>query len=459
MNSAWCLRGGTVVRADGSRIADVLAVGERIAAVGPRLNSHGAREVDATGMLLLPGGVDVHTHLDTPFMGTTTIDDYRSGSIAAACGGTTTFIDFAFQQQGWTLGETLQHWHAKAEGKASVDYGFHVAAIDLYDGFEVDIGDLVREGVPSLKVFMAYKGSLMVNDGDLFKVLRAASRQQATMCVHAENGSVIDVLAEELAAAGKLGPRSHALSRPPETEHEAVRRAIAIAGMADAPLYLVHLSTSGAVEAVQQARAEGRPVTGETCPHYLFLGEDRYVQGGFDAAGYVVSPPLRDETHQAALWQGLERGVLSVVSSDHCPFCMRGQKTLGADDFRKIPNGAPGIEHRLLLLYGRGVRSGRLSLERFVDLVATTPAKTFGLHPRKGELAVGADADIVVLDPQGQTVILAATQQQASDYTPFEGWRVPGRIRRVFLRGRPVVEDGRFIGRPGEGRFLQRGTA
>ncbi|HEV7679844.1 MAG TPA: dihydropyrimidinase [Candidatus Dormibacteraeota bacterium] len=452
------LTGGTVASAMGSYPADVLIDSGRIAAVGAGAGFVADRVVDVSGKILLPGGVDVHTHLDAPFMGTITADDFNTGTIAAACGGTTTIVDFAMQSRGQKLGAVLEQWHAKAAGRAAVDYGFHMAVTDLYDGAVADMDGVIRDGVTSFKLFMAYKGQIMLDDGEIFRILRTAGRSGATVCLHAENGYIIDVLAEELVHSGKRDPTFHAVSRPPATEIEAVRRAIAIARMADAPVYFVHLSTAGAVDAVGESRMSGWPVAGETCTHYLLLGPELYDAPDFEGAKVVLTPPLREAPDREALWASLRTGVLSVVSSDHCPFCFVGQKEMGRDDFRKIPNGGPGIEHRLLLLYGQGVRQGRLTLEQFVDVVATSPAKQFGLFPRKGAILPGADADVVVLDPAGTTTIAAATQHQNLDYTPYEGWTVPGRIDAVYLRGELVVRDGDYVAAAPGGAFLARRT-
>ena len=448
--------GGTVVTEGGCVDADLLVDGERVAGIGRFTDLDDVTIIDVRGKIVLPGGVDVHTHLDTPFMGEVTSDDHVTGSRAAAVGGTTTYIDYAFQRAGERLAEVVQRWHERAAGRSVVDYSFHLAVTDPYNGFAADLASVVADGVTSVKVFMAYKGSAMVDDGQLFDVLSESSRLGALLCVHAENGPVIDVLAERLVRQGRTGPLGHLLSRPPATEEEAVRRAIALAELADAPIYFVHLSTSGAVEALAAAQSNQRPVYGETCTHYLLLDESEYYKPGFEAAKYVVSPPLRSAAHRESLWQGLADGSLQVVSSDHCPFCLAGQKAVGAEDFRLIPNGAPGIEHRMALLYGHGVRSGRLSLDRFARVVATEPAIRFGLYPRKGVIAVGSDADLVVLDPQGSHVILASTMTQRCDYTPFEKWHVPGRIDAVYVRGTLVASRGDFVGPEGHGTFLAR---
>ncbi|QDY07764.1 dihydropyrimidinase [Micromonospora sp. HM134] len=453
------LVGATVVVEDGARITDVLINSGRIERVGRIPPSVDVETFDARGKIIIPGGVDVHTHMDTPFMGAVTSDDHASASRAAAVGGTTTYVDYAFQRSGERLPEVLARWAGRAGGRSAIDFSFHLAVTSPYPDLVADMALVVADGVTSFKVFMAYKGLAMLDDGQLFTVLTEASRLGATLCVHAENGHVIDVLAERLIRAGKTGPLGHLLSRPPETEVEAVRRGIMLANLADAPLYFVHLSTAGAVAAVAEAQSAGRPISGETCTHYLLLDEGLYHEPGFEAAKYVVSPPLRGREHREELWRGLREGTLAVVSSDHCPFCMAGQKTLGVHDFRRIPNGAPGIEHRVPLLYGHGVRSGRLSLERFVDVVSTGPARRFGLYPTKGVIRPGADADLVVIDPQAASVVLAQTMTQDCDYTPFERWHVPGRIDSVYLRGELVARRGRFVGRQDAGRFLPRRAA
>ncbi|WP_033287796.1 dihydropyrimidinase [Amycolatopsis jejuensis] len=451
------LSGGTVVSSTTTVRGDVLVKDGKIAAVGEfgDLPLDGVERVDVGGMLLVPGGVDVHTHIDSPMMGTVTADDFESATIAAAVGGTTTVVDFAMQPKGNGLLESLEAHHAKARGKAVVDYGFHMCITDLYPGAVGEFGEIVQSGVSSFKVFMAYRGTLMLDDGQMFDVLRQARHTGGQVCVHAENGDVIDRLAADLVAAGKTGPEYHEVARPPSTEVEAVRRAIRIARMADAPLYFVHLSTEGAVEAVAEAQSRDWAIAGETCTHYLTLGREFYDRPGFEPAKVVLTPPLRTQEHRDALWRGLRAGSLGVVSSDHCPFCLEEKRRLGEHDFRLVPNGGPGVEHRMLVLYGEGVARGRISLTKFVDLTATTPARQFGLTG-KGQLAPGFDADIVVLDPQGSTTISAATQRQRMDYTPYEGWTVPGAVKAVYSRGELICRDGVFVGSAGRGRFVER---
>ncbi len=451
-------RGGTVVNSGGSSVADVLVEDGVVVAVGRDLAVTDAETIDCTGKFVIPGGVDVHTHLDAPMMGTKTADDFASGTRAAAAGGTTTIVDFALQQKGQKLEDALSSWQDKAAGKAVIDYGFHVAVTDLYDGAIQDIEGLVRSGVPSMKIYMAYKGFIMLDDGEIYQVLKEAGRLGATTCVHAENGDVIDRISEELVNSGKTGPEYHVLSRPPATEVEAVNRAIAISRIAEAPVYFVHLSTEGATEAVAEARLNDWPVAAETCTHYLTLGPELYDLPDFEAAKAVLTPPLREQHHQDALWRGINNGALGIVSSDHCPFCFKGQKEMGRHDFRAIPNGGAGVEDRMRLMYGEGVAKGRISIEKYVDLTSTTPAKSFGMFPRKGFIGIGADADIVVIDPDATTKITAETQEQAVDYNLWEGWTLPGSFSHVFSRGRLVAANGVFVGREGHGTYLHRST-
>lgn len=454
------LAGGRVINAHSQVDADVLINDGRVEMVGnlSMIAIDGMEKVNCSGLLLLPGGVDVHTHIDSEMMGTTTADDFASATRAAACGGTTTIVDFAMQGADTRLVTSLENHHQKAAGKAVIDYGFHMCITDLYSGATDEFPDIISSGVTSFKVFMAYRGTLMLHDGELFDVLRQASRGSGQVCIHAENGDIIDRLASDLVAEKKTGPSSHEIARPPATEVEAVERAIKIARMAEAPIYFVHLSTEGGVQAVAAAQAEELAVAGETCTHYLTLNRSLYDTPGFDAAKFVLAPPLRSQEHQAALWRGLRTGAVSVVSSDHCPFCLAEKKRLGATDFRLIPNGGPGIEHRLSVIYGEGVRRDRITIERFVELTATAPARQFGLYPKKGVIAPGSDADIVLLDPMGRTKISAATQNQRVDYTLYEGWDLPGEITAVYSRGDLVAKSGRYVGADGRGKFLHRAT-
>ncbi|MDQ6706556.1 MAG: dihydropyrimidinase [Acidobacteriota bacterium] len=449
------IQNGTIVTSKLTYRSDILIQGEKIHEIAPGIPPNAAdRIIDAKGMLVMPGGIDVHTHLDMPFGGTTSSDDFETGTKAAAFGGTTTLIDFAIQARGTKMRDALDTWWKKAENKASIDYGLHMIVTDLGECGLEDMDDLVREGVASFKLFMAYPGVLMVDDATIFKALSQTSKNGALICMHAENGGVIDVIVQRALAEGKTAPIYHALTRPVTAEAEAVHRAIALAEMAGAPVYIVHLSSEDALNQVREARDRGVPAFAETCPQYLLLSVEELARP--DGAKYVFTPPLREKHHLPKLWDGLKNDHLQVVSTDHCPFCFEDQKALGKDDFTKIPNGGPGVENRLQLLFHHGVNAGRLSLNRFVELVSTTPARIFGLYPRKGEIAVGSDADIVIWDPDADHLISAATHHMRVDYSMFEGFRVKGNARAVLSRGETIVEGGRFLGRTGRGQFLKR---
>lgn len=455
---ATLFRNGTIVNSTGRQQADVLVEDGRIVAVA-KYGDHvpdGVEIVDCAGKILLPGGVDVHTHIDAPMFNTVTADNFFTGTIAAATGGTTTIVNFSQQLENKTLIESIEAQHEQAENEAVIDYGFHQVVSKLYDGFSDDMVQLTKTGVSSFKVFMAYRGMLMINDGELYSTLKTVGSAGGKLCVHAENGDVIDRISSDLVAAGKVGPGIHEISRPPETEVEAVERAIRISRMAEVPLYFVHLSTEGAVDAVGNAQIGGWPIAAETCTHYLTLSRDIYDAAGFEPAKAVLTPPLRDEHNQKGLWQGIDSGVLSVVSSDHCPFCFAEKKRLGGDDFRTIPNGGPGVEDRMLVLFEQGVNTGRITLERYVEVTSTNPAKQFDLFPRKGAIAVGSDADIIVVDTDGETVISVDTQNQALDYNLFEGLVVGAKFAQVYSRGELVAVDRKFVGEKGRGQFIAR---
>jgi dihydropyrimidinase len=451
------VRNGTVVTATDTYRSDVGIANGRITAIVDSLPVEAAsRWIDATGMLVMPGGIDVHTHLDMPFGGTTSADDFESGTIAAAFGGTTTLIDFAIQQKGQSLRQAFETWMKKADRKAAIDYAFHCIITDLGDAQLEEMGALIGEGVPSFKLFMAYPGVLMVDDATIFRAMSEAAKYGGLICMHAENGGAIDVIVRRALAEGKRAPKYHALTRPTTAEGEATSRALALAEMAGSPVYIVHLSCNDALEKVREARDRGLPAYAETCPQYLFLSLEQMDAPGFEGAKYVFTPPLREKWHQDRLWQGLAHDTLQVVSTDHCPFCFKEQKELGKDDFTKIPNGGPGIEHRLSLVYSGGVHGGRFSPNRFVQLVATAPAKLFGLFPRKGTIAIGSDADLIVFDPSREQVISASTHHMRVDYSMFEGIRVKGVPIRVLLRGTTILEGGKFVGKPGSGEFVRR---
>ena len=452
------IKNGTVVTATDQYKGDVLVEDEKIAVIGTSLDIQTDTVVDAAGKYVLPGGIDVHTHMDMPFGGATSADDFETGTRAAAFGGTTTIVDFAIQYRGQTLHHAMETWAKKAEGKAAIDYGFHMIITELTDQVEVEMDALVRQGISSFKLFMAYPGVFMLDDGSIFKALQTTAKNGGLVCMHAENGSAIDVIVQQALAEGKKAPKYHALTRPTTAEAEATARAIALAEMAGAPIYIVHLSCNDALEKVREARDRGLPVYAETCPQYLYLSLENMDAPGFEAAKYVFTPPLREKWHQEKLWNGLKRDHLQVVSTDHCPFCFKEQKELGKDDFTKIPNGGPGVEHRMSLIYSGGVASGRFSANRFVELVSTTPAKLFGLYPRKGTIAVGSDADLVIFDPNRKHTISAKTHHMRVDYSMFEGIQVTGMPDVVLSRGKIVVEGGNFLGRAGQGEFLRRST-
>jgi dihydropyrimidinase len=450
---------GTVVTATDTYQSDVAIEAGRVVALGASLPRENAKRlVDATGKYVFPGGIDVHTHLDMPFGGTTSADDFETGTRAAAFGGTTTLIDFAIQYKGQSLRTAFDAWMQKASARAVADYGFHCIITDLPDAQLAEMSQLVREGITSFKLFMAYPGVFMLDDASIFKAMRTSAKAGAMVCMHAENGGAIDVIVRQALAEGKTGPKYHALTRPTTAEAEATSRAIALAEMADAPVYIVHLSCNDALEKVREARDRGLPVYAETCPQYLYLSLENMDAPGFEGAKYVFTPPLREKWHQEKLWAGLKHDHLQVVSTDHCPFCYKEQKELGIGDFTKIPNGGPGIEHRLSLLYSGGVAQGRFNVNRFVELVATTPAKLFGLYPRKGTIAVGSDADLVIFDAKRESTISAKTHHMRVDYSMFEGIRVTGMPEVVFSRGRVLVEGEKFLGRPGQGEFIKRGA-
>ncbi len=448
---------GTIVTAERSYRGDILIEGEKIADIADSFPKETPnRVIDATGMLLMPGGIDVHTHLDMPFGGTTSSDDFETGTRAAAFGGTTTLIDFAIQPKGTKMRDALDVWWKKAEGRATIDYGLHMIVTDLGEAGLEDMDSLVDEGVASFKLFMAYPGVLMVDDATIFKAMRRTAKNGALICMHAENGGVIDVIVQQALAEGKTAPIYHAMTRPTTAEAEAVHRAIALSEMAGAPVYIVHLSSEDALNQVREARGRGVPVFAETCPQYLLLSVEELARPDFEGAKYVFTPPLREKHNLPRLWEGLRHDHLQVVSTDHCPFCFADQKALGKNDFTKIPNGGPGVENRLQLIHHHGVNEGRIGLNRFVELVSTTPAKIFGLYPRKGAIAVGSDADIVVWDPNADHLISAQTHHMRVDYSMFEGFRVKGNAKVVISRGEAIVENGSFHGRAGRGTFLRR---
>ncbi|MEU3190349.1 dihydropyrimidinase [Streptomyces sp. NPDC006992] len=456
------IKGGLVVTDAEETQADLLVQDGRIAALAARNSAAAAaftadRTLDATGKYVIPGGVDAHTHMDFPFGGTFSSDDFETGTRAAAWGGTTTIVDFAVQTKGQALREGLDRWHAKADGRCAVDYGFHMILSDVDEGTLQEMDTLVEEGVTSFKMFMAYPGVFYSDDGQILRAMQRTADNGGLTMMHAENGIAIDVLVEQALAAGRTDPRHHGEVRKALLEAEATHRAIQLARVAGAPLYVVHVSAAEAVEQLALARGKDLPVFGETCPQYLYLSTDNLAEPDFGGAKYVCSTPLRPREHQAALWRGLRTNDLQVVSTDHCPFCFTGQKELGRGDFSRIPNGMPGVEHRMDLLH-QAVVDGHLTRRRWIDLACATPARMFGLHPRKGTLAPGADADVVIYDPHAEQTLSAATHHMNVDYSAYEGKRLTGRVETVLSRGEPVLERGTYTGRAGHGRYVPRGT-
>ena len=451
------IKGGTVVTAGDTVQADVLIDGETVATIGRGLDVAADRVIDASDRYVMPGGIDAHTHMDMPFGGTFSADDFESGTAAAAWGGTTTIVDFAIQDFGESLQAGFERWMAKAAGKAQVDYGFHVIVRQVNDQTLADMDALIGQGVTSFKLFMAYPGVFMLDDASIFRAMQRTSDNGGLIMMHAENGGAIDVLVRRYLQEGRTDPINHALTRPATMEGEATHRAIALARLAGVAVYIVHLSSRDALSAVVEARDRGAAAFAETCPQYLFLSQDDLARPDFEGAKYVCSPPLRPRDHQQDLWNGLVRDDLQIVSTDHCPFDYKDQKVLGRGDFSRIPNGLPGVEDRYSVLFDGGVNAGRIGLNRFVELVATAPARMFGLYPQKGTIAPGSDADVVVFDPTAERTLSASTHHMRVDYNCFEGMRVRGKPEVVMQRGEVVVEGDRFYGRPGQGKFLKRG--
>ncbi|MFH8788231.1 dihydropyrimidinase [Streptomyces roseoverticillatus] len=456
------IRGGLVITAAEETHADVLVEDGKVAALAAPGSAfaqgwHADRTLDATGKYVIPGGVDAHTHLDLPFGGTASSDDFETGTRAAAWGGTTTIVDFAVQSRGQALREGLDRWHAKADGRCAVDYAFHMILSDVNESTLKEMDLLVSEGVTSFKLFMAYPGVFYSDDGQILRAMQRAAGNGGLIMMHAENGIAIDVLVEQALAAGRTDPRYHGEVRKALLEAEATHRAIQLARVAGSPLYVVHVSAEEAVAELVQARDKGLPVFGETCPQYLFLSTDNLAEPDFEGAKYVCSTPLRPREHQAALWRGLRTDDLQVVSTDHCPFCFSGQKELGRGDFSKIPNGLPGIENRMDLLH-QAVVDGHITRRRWIEIACAAPARMFGLAPHKGSIVPGGDADIVVYDPHAEQTLSAATHHMNVDYSAYEGKRVTGRVETVLSRGEVVIDQYTFTGRAGHGRYVPRTT-
>jgi len=462
------IRDGTIINAADTYQSDILIEGDRIAAIGKNFEpGTGTQVIDAAGKFVLPGGVDVHTHFDLPMAGTVSSDDHYTGHKAAAFGGTTTVIDF-ISQDFPSLQSCIDAWHAKADHKAAVDFGFHMNITHLDPQIEAEIPGLVKQGITSLKVFTAYNQRLRLRDDEIFRVLRIAKEYGLLTLVHAENGDVIELLVAEALASGKTAPVWHARTRPAWGAVEAVMRAASLSAISAAPMYIVHMNVGGEVDMLEYARDNGLSVMGETCPQYLFFTEDNLAQE--DGAKFVCSPPLRGEPHQARLWQGIEDGTIQVLATDHCPFFFDGTrpisyegkdiaipgKELGKDDFTKIPNGLPGVGDRMPVFWSTGVATGRITPNRFVELTSTNPAKIFGMYPQKGNINPGADADLIILDPKKRMTYGTAHSAQRTDYNLYEGWDLDGVIEKVFLRGNLIVDEGQWHGKAGMGQFIHR---
>ena len=449
------ITGGTIVNADATTKADVLVDGETVALIGQSLDAAADRTIDASGKWVIPGAIDVHTHMELPFGGTFAKDTFETGTRAAAFGGTTTIIDFAVQGKGQALREGLDAWHAKAEGKATIDYGFHMIMSDVTDDTLAEMDTLVDEGVTDFKLFTAYPGVFFSDDGAIFRAMQQTAKNGGLILMHAENGLAIDVVAAQNAEAGNTDPYYHGTSRSPVLEAEATNRVIRLAEVAGVAVYIVHLSARHALDELRRARDEGLPAYAETCPQYLFLTLDD-LGNGFEGAKFICSPPLRPADHAPELWKGLAKDDLQVVSTDHCPFDFHGQKDLGRGDFRKVPNGLPGVEDRVNLMHSGGVAGGHLTPNRWVEVLSTAPARMFGLEGRKGVVAVGADADLVVYDPNAKHTISATTHHMDVDYSTYEGWEVTGQVETVLSRGKVIVDGDEWLGAAGDGRFLKR---
>src|SRR5438046_6005058 len=450
------IKNGHVITATDNYHADILIEGEVVSVIGARLDMEADVTIDAGRKLVIPGGIDPHTHMELPFGGTTAADDFRTGTIAAAHGGTTTIIDFAVQYKGESLLQGIDNWHQKAEGKCAIDYGYHLITTELEDRQIEEMYTVMDEGVTSFKMFMAYPGVFLVDDATIFRAMSASGSRGGLICMHAENGILINEIIKRAREQGRTAPKYHALTRPTIAEAEGVHRALAIAEMAESPVYIVHLSCADALNQVRQARDRGIPAFAETCPQYLFLSIDDYGED-FDGAKYVMTPPLREKANQTELWKGLKMDDLQVISTDHCPFCMKEHTELGKDDFTKIPNGAPGVEHRVPLIYNGGVIENRISLNRFVELTSTAAAKMFGLFPKKGTIAVGSDADIVIFDAEKEHAFGVDNEHMNVDYSAYEGKRIRGVVDTVLSRGSGVIDNGAINGRSRSGQFLERG--
>jgi dihydropyrimidinase len=451
------IKNGRVITATDDYTADVFIHGETVAAIGRNLPMQADRIIDASAMLVLPGGIDPHVHMELPFGGTVSSDSFETGTRAAAFGGTTSIIDFAIQYKGKTFQQTVDDWHAKAQGKCAIDYSYHLAVTEYEPRHAPEFRKVVDQGITTFKIFLAYPGVFMIDEATMFRVMQSAGEAGGMTLVHAENGVAIQEMIENLLKQGKVEPKYHAQSRPPVMQADGVARALRVGSFAKAPVFIVHVSCAAAMNEIVRSRDEGNASFGETCTQYLFLDETCYDRPDFEGAKYVFTPPLVAKENIDPLWKGLKLGYLQEVSTDHCPFNFEGQKELGRGDFTKIPNGGPGVEDRLSLVYFGGVVQRGFSLNKFVELTSTASAKMFGMFPKKGTIAVGSDADIVIFDPDKKRTLSARTHHMNCDYSLFEGWEIQGEPQTVLSRGKVIVEGGQYKGRAGDGRFLKRG--
>src|SRR3954453_7225125 len=456
--STTLIKNGRLITATDDYHADVFIEGEQVETIGARLQVPADQVIDAAGRWVIPGGIDPHVHMQLPFGGTVSSDDFETGTRAAAFGGTTTIIDFAIQYKGKTFAQTLDDWHAKAEGRCAIDYGFHLAITEYEPRHAPEFKKVIESGVTTFKLFLAYPGVFLVDDRTMFRVMRDAGAAGGLTLVHAENGVVIEEMIQNLVAAGKLEPKYHPASRPPVTEADGIYRALRVAELANAPVFIVHVSTAAGAEEIRRSRAAGHRSFGETCTQYLFFDDSRYDQPHFEGAKYVFPPPLRPKENIEPLWNALRLGYLQEVSTDHCPFNFKGQKDLGRDSFTKIPNGGPGVEDRLAMVYHGTVVERGFTPSQFVNLTSTASAKMFGMFPKKGTITPGSDADIVLFDPAREQTRSARTHHQNCDYNLFEGMRIKGTVETVLSRGRVIVDKNQYLGKPGDGRFLKRGA-
>src|SRR4051812_12746299 len=450
------IKNGRIITASDDYVADIYIEKDKVTAIGKSLPMQAERTIDASNRLVIPGGIDPHVHMELPFGGTVSSDDFKSGTIAAAFGGTTSIIDFAIQYKGKSFEQTLDDWDAKAEGKCAIDYSYHLAVTEYEPKHKADFKKVVDRGISTFKIFLAYPGVFMIDDQTMFRVMQSAGEVGGMTLVHAENGIAIQQMIEQLVAEKKLAPKYHAESRPPVMQADGGARALRVGEVAKAPVFIVHVSCEAAMNEIVRSRDEGNASFGETCTQYLFLDQTCYDQPNFEGAKYVFTPPLTPKENIEPLWKGLKLGYLQEVSTDHCPFNFKGQKELGRGDFRKIPNGGPGVEDRLSLVYDGAMKRG-FSLNKWVDICSTASAKMFGMFPKKGTIAPGADADIVIFDPNRERTISAQSHHMNCDYSLFEGMQIKGYPETVLSRGKVVIENNEYKGRPGEGQFIKRG--